>query len=120
MARYTGAVEFADGSRLYLIYCGTVNEAWRPLFHTAEEAWLWDREEAIEFPTPADAKASEESVTVFPDIYLEDANSQSFQSEASRKAMWLTGPNSRMKMIEEHRIAIQDGFTWDKPESLIE
>lgn len=39
MSRSTAEVRFPDGTKRYTLYNNTVNECWRALFDTADEAW---------------------------------------------------------------------------------
>ncbi|MGF6658601.1 hypothetical protein QF000_000245 [Paraburkholderia atlantica] len=118
MARTVGAVDFADGKRLYLIFDRTVDIALRPLFETKGAALQWDDEQTLEYVEPTNAVQTEEAVEVLTHLGFDGDERFIFESRASRKAMWLTGPASKLEMYDENLRASggDDGYTpIDKP-----
>lgn len=106
MAKCVGVVLFEDATKLYLIYDGMLDKAMRPLFPTENAAREALAPGARMPGEQDDAKASEEAVTIIPDIaFVRDgmpALAGSFASRASKKALWLTGPRSFMEMAYEN------------------
>lgn len=102
MARIVGAVDFKDGQRLFLVYDRTADIALHPLFETKSAAEQWIDEQSIEYVQPSNAVATEEPVAVLADLAFGDNSRFVFESRASRKAMWLTGPASKLEMYDEN------------------
>ncbi|KAA0080917.1 hypothetical protein CIW54_22905 [Paraburkholderia sp. T12-10] len=102
MARIVGAVDFADGKRFYFIFDRTADIALRPLFETTEGARRWDDEQSVEHVEPTNAVDTEEPVEVLTDLAFDGNRRFVFESRASRKAMWLTGPASKLEEYEEN------------------
>ena len=108
MARIVGAVDFRDGKRLYFIFDRTTDIALCPLFETKRGAQQWDDEKSMEHVQPKNAVATEEPVEVLTDLAFDGDRRFVFESRASRKAMWLTGPASRLEEYEENLRAHSD------------
>lgn len=103
MSRRIGAVEFEDGHRMYLLYNGTVDIAFRALFDTPEAPWAWYESGKLEdYREPENAAAGEEPVVLITDLTCEPHEDGLFRfhTRASRHARWITGPNSEE---EAHR-----------------
>jgi hypothetical protein len=101
-----GAVIFEDSTRLHLIYDDTANAALRPLFATEKAARDWLQAGMPKISEPKNADVSEENVALVMDIALEKEGALGlygkFASRASKKTMWLTGPQSFMEMIYQN------------------
>ncbi|MDI6671854.1 hypothetical protein QMA79_18745 [Pseudomonas aeruginosa] len=94
MSMTVGAVDFEGGGRRYLIFNNTVDEAQRQLFETEEAAWKAILG-GVEFYFQAEAASpTEVRVIVTSDLYLKASPNLCFESKASLKHLWLTGPTS--------------------------
>ncbi|WP_298705565.1 hypothetical protein [uncultured Variovorax sp.] len=97
MSRNIGAVEFEDGHRMYLLVNGTVDTALRPLFDTPEEVWAWFQTGKLKDSSEPDgARLDEEVARIIMNFDWPQAQHEfsTFETRASRKAKWVTGPCS--------------------------
>jgi hypothetical protein len=125
MARCVALVRFANGGELFCVYCNTTDLiVGRELFDTAElaEAAREAHEEAFnrrgtsvqQVQAPAGVEASEERATVYPNGRYNDLRFE-FQTRASRRHRWITGPRGFDDMVKDHS---DDGFFWPPPKTI--
>lgn len=105
MARYTGAVQFSDGSLMYFVYNGVVDIARPQLFLTvpdAEAAW----DDAPDFDVPSRVDDAE-PVDVMP-YYVAGDHDVMFQSKASKSLRLIVGPRDLDSANDE----LRKGGSW--------
>lgn len=89
MARYTGAVRFANGDLKYFVWQGTVDIARPMLFETAAaafDAWNNDQTDCPRHERHKD----DEDVEVMP-YYCHGSSDMAFMSTANRRLRLITG-----------------------------
>lgn len=99
MSHRVFTIEFSDGHRLYGMEDGVSGYKYRQLFDSSEAAWACRRAGTFETEEPASAKATQEAVVNDPEA------SWTFDTRASRSAMWLTGPRDSDEFEIEQPIA---------------
>jgi hypothetical protein len=95
MSHRVFTLQFADGLRLYGVVEGVGGSVYGALFTTQGKASDWIHGDKTEPVSPPDTGLNEEPVTFDPD------ESWSFESRASRSAMWFTGPGNSYQLQEE-------------------
>ena len=126
MARCVAMVRFADGAKLFGVYCNTTDLiVGRELFDTADlaQAARDAHEEAIkgrgisvlQGQAPSGVEASAEPAVVYPNWQYDDLRFE-FRTRASRRHRWLTGSKGLDDVVREQ----SDGWFIEPPPTSVE